>query len=209
MRPTTPRLTIALLAALCLVVRAADDDFQPLIRGDDPNQFQLVQIGPETITIKDGVIRLSGKPNGYFATKDSYKNYVLQFEWMYERPEGLESDEAFRGNSGLLVHIQPPHKVWPKSIELQLMNRQVGRNIPIGGAKLVGKWDQEAYKRAIKPVGEWNREEVTSKDGTLTCTLNGVEVTRGTGAEPSEGQIGWQSEGAPIRFRNLRIKVLD
>lgn len=209
MRPIAPRLAALLVVAAGLNALAARDEFKALVRGDDPEQFRLVNIGPETITIKDGEVRVTGKPAGYFATKDEYKNYVLSFEWMYERPEGLEADEKFRGNSGLLLHIQPPQKVWPRSIEFQLMNQEVGKIYPIAGAKFEGKWDREAYKKAIKPVGQWNLEEVTSRDGAMTCTLNGVEVTRGEHAEPDHGAIGWQSEGSPIRFRNLKIKVLD
>jgi hypothetical protein len=210
MRPRSLRLVAPLLAALGLCALAGDDEgFKSLVNGDDPKQFDLVGIGPETIAIRDGEVRLTGKPNGYFATKATYKNFVLRFEWMYERPEGLESDAKFRGNSGLLLNIAGPAKIWPTSIEFQLMNREVGKIYPIAGAKFQGKWDADAYKRAIKPVGQWNQEEVTSKDGAMTCTLNGVEVTRGTGASPDRGQIGWQSEGAPIRFRNLRIKPLD
>ena len=210
MRPRSIRLAAPLLLAVGLCAAARDDEgFQPLVRGDDPRQFDLVAIGPDTITIRDGEVRLTGRPNGYFATKQSYKDYVLRFEWMYERPAGLASDDQFRGNSGLLLHIAGPAKVWPRSIEFQLMNREVGKIYPIGGAKFDGKWDADAYRRAIKPVGEWNQEEVTSKGGTMTCTLNGVEVTRGTGASPDHGPIGWQSEGAPIRFRNLKIKTME
>jgi hypothetical protein len=61
----------------------------------------------------------------------------------------------------------------------------------------------------MKPVGEWNQEEVTCQDGSIVCKLNGIEVCRGTGASPDKGLIGLQSEGAPIRFRNLTIKPLD
>jgi hypothetical protein len=43
----------------------------------------------------------------------------------------------------------------------------------------------------------------------LLCKLNEVVVTRGRGATPARGRIGWQSEGVPIRFRELRIKELD
>ena len=68
------------------------------------------------MSIHDGEVRVSGKPDGYFATRDSYRNYVLRFEWMYERPSGLSSDASFRGNSGLLIHIAGPHKVWPVCI---------------------------------------------------------------------------------------------
>jgi len=208
----SPRLgfaiAIVILAALSRCADAEEAGFTPLLKGDDLNSFQLVAIGPDTMTIQDGVIRLSGKPNGYFATKESYKNYVLKFDWMYERPEGLESDAKFDGNSGLLVHIVGPHKVWPNCIEVQLMNRDAGNIFALGG-KFQGKKDAEAQKKAIKPVGQWNQEEVTCQEGKIACKINGEEVSRGTGAQPDHGQIGWQSEGKPIRFRNLRIKTLD
>jgi hypothetical protein len=121
----------------------------------------------------------------------------------------LKSDPDFQCNSGLLLHIQGDLKVWPRSVEFQLANHEVGRIYPIEGAKFDGKWNAEAARKATKPVGEWNREEVTSRDGELTCTLNGVVVTQGKGASPDQGRIGWQSEGVPIRFRNVMIKVLD
>jgi hypothetical protein len=203
------RAVAVIVTALAAPILAADDDFKPLVKGDDPLQFELVKIGPDTIKIVDGEVRISGQPNGYFATKGSYRNYVLSFDWKYDRPERLESDAKFEGNSGVLIHIQPPHKVWPQCIEAQLYNKDAGRTFAINGSKFDGKPDPAAQKRAIKPVGEWNEEEITCKDGSITCKINGIEVCRGTGASPDRGSIGWQSEGAPIRFRKLRIKVLD
>lgn len=201
-------LTAAILAAPASNFAFADD-FTPLLKGDDPAQLELVKIAPETISIKNGELRITGKSTGYFATKQSYKNFTLKYDFMYERPEGLTDDAAFKGNSGLLVNIEPPHKVWPRCIEFQLLNREVGKIYGVSGGKLPGKWDAEAYKKAIKPVGQWNTMEVTSRNGELTCSLNGVEVTRGSGPSPDQGAIGWQSEGAPIRFKNMMIKTLD
>ena len=103
MRATPLRLTLAFVTVLVLSARAADDaGFRPLVRGADPAQFELVGIGPTTLQINDGVVSVSGKPNGYFVTKDAYKNYVLRFDWMYERPQSLASDAEFNGNSGLI-----------------------------------------------------------------------------------------------------------
>jgi 3-keto-disaccharide hydrolase len=202
-------LTAAFLTALAWLAPAADDDFQPLVQGTDIAQFELVKIGPETMQITGGEIAISGKPNGYFATKKAYRNYVLRFEWKYERPAGLESDEKFDGNSGLLVHIEPPHKVWPKCIEVQLANKDAGNIFAISGSQFKGGKDAAAQKRAIKPVGEWNQEEVTCKDGSISCKINGIEVAHGTGASPDHGHIGLQSEGRPIHFRNLMIKAME
>jgi hypothetical protein len=196
------------LAALALIAARADDE-QPLVKGENPGQFELVGIGPETLAIKEGEVRVSGKPNGYFATKAEYKNYVLKFEWMYERPDGYKAGDKFDGNSGVLVHIQGGHKVWPKCTEVQLANSDAGNIFAINGAKFQGKTDKDAQKRAIKDVGEWNAEEVTCLDGLIRCTINGVEVARGNGADPDHGPIGFQSEGRPIRFRKMTIRVLD
>jgi hypothetical protein len=206
--PRRSWLSLAALAALGLAAPAAAAEFVPLVKGDDPKQFELVALGPQTIQIVDGVIHVSGRPNGYFATKDRYKNYILKFDWMYERPENLRSDAQFDGNSGLLVHIDGPHKVWPRCIEVQLANSDAGNIFALGG-RFQGKKDAAAQKKAIKPVGQWNQEEVTCRDGKITCTINGIEVATGTGAVPDSGSIGWQSEGRPIRFRNLLIKKLD
>lgn len=210
MRRIALRIGLGFAIALIVSRPATAGDAQPLVQGTDPSQFVLVGIGPEAITIsEDGVVSLPGKPSGYFATKKSYKNYVLEFEWMYERPDGLRDDAKFNGNSGLLVHVVEPHKVWPKCVEVQLGYRDAGHTFAINGAKYAGKKDAQAQEKARKPVGQWNREEVTCRDGEIICKLNGIEVDRGQGSMPDAGQIGWQSEGAPIRFRNLRIKVLD
>ncbi len=188
---------------------AVDDDASYVLTSDSLDQLELVGIGPETISIKDKEIRLTGKPNGYFATKDSYKNYALRFEWKYERPEGFNENDKFDGNSGILIHIQGEHKVWPKCIEVQQAYAEAGHIFAINGAKFEGKTDREALKKSRKPVGEWNEEEIVCKDGAITCTVNGVKVAAGTGALPEEGPIGFQSEGAPICFRYMRIKKLD
>lgn len=184
-------------------------EVKPLLKGNDVGQFTMVGIGPETVSIRDGEVRVSGTPDGYFATREPYKNYVLRFEWMYERPEGLASEASFQGNSGLLLHIAGPPKVWPRCIEAQLMNADAGHLFGVGGAAFEGRKDAEAQKKAINNVGQWNSQEVTSKDGHLVCKVNGVEVSRGKAASTDGGPIGWQSEGAPIRFRNLTIEPLD
>lgn len=207
--PLRMMLSLASMVAISLCALGADDGFVPLVQGDDPGQFDLVGIGTDTLKIEGGVIAVSGKPNGYFATKKSYHNYILRFDWRYERPDNLDNEAKFRGNSGLLVHITGPDKVWPQCIEVQLANTDAGYIFAIFGSKFTGKKDAEAQKKAVKPVGQWNEQEVICRDGKITCKINGVEVAAGTGASPAEGRIGWQSEGSAITFRNLKIKTLD
>jgi hypothetical protein len=160
-----------------------------------------------SISVDDGAIIVKGKPDGYFYTDKSYKNYVLRYDWRYKRPAGLEDDKKFLGNSGLLVHIQK-HNVWPKSLEIQGMNRDHGSFIGIGIKVKDYKFDREALEKARNKVGEWNTTEATIKDGEASSKVNGVPIASGK-FDLTEGPFGFQSEGAEIHFKNIRIKVLE
>ena len=203
----------ALIVLLLIGPASSDDEYKPLVTGDDLSAFQLVGIGADDLSIVGQEIRVTGKPAGYFRTRDTYKNYILKFEWKYDRPAGLKPDAKFAGNSGVLIHIAGPDKVWPKSIEVQLANSDAGRIVGNQGAKVTGDREDraigEARKSAVKPVGEWNQQEIVCKDGAIRSTINDVLIDSGRDANPSEGTIGWQSEGAPIRFRFVKIKKLD
>jgi len=204
------RLALLLSAAVLAVGVAHAQDgegFVNLSNGKNMEGFRLVGVDASTFKVQDGVIQVSGKPNGYFATEKSYRNYALKFDWRYIRPAGLQNDADFGGNSGLLIHIAGEHKVWPKCVEVQLMNKDAG-NIFGLGSKVSGKKDAAVQAKAIKPVGEWNTQEVVCQDGRITAKINGMLVAEGTDADPREGPIGWQSEGAEIHFRNIRIKEL-
>ena len=201
-------LSLGVTLAITLATPPVPDDPTPIVRGTDPAQFELVGLGADSISIDDGEVRLTGMPLGYFATKQEYRNYVLSFEWKYDRPEGLKSDAEFRGNSGLLVHLTKPQKVWPTCIQVQLAQADPGAIFAMGEARLQGTVDPAAQQKATRPVGQWNRVEVTCRAGSISCVLNGIEVAQGEGASPDRGAIGWQSEGKPIRFREIKIRLL-
>jgi hypothetical protein len=184
-----------------------EEGFKSLGNAKDMSPFKLVGGSNDTWKVDGKVIQCSGKPAGYFATNQSYKNYSFRLEFKYRRPAGLDDDSKFEGNSGYLVHITGDHKIWPKSIEVQGHNKTAGTIFAISGAKAVkAKDDAAARKKALKPVGEWNSLEIISKDGALTAILNGTKVCESEPGDVTEGPIGFQSEGAEIHFRNLRIK---
>jgi hypothetical protein len=219
--PARGWLLVGFLAAagtLADSVTAADkndqEGFRPLFNGKDFTGWKFLlpnNADPtKTWSVTDGVVICTGRPNGYFYTDKTYKNYVLRYDWQYKRPSGLQDDSKFTGNSGALVHIQEPHKVWPKCIEVQGMNRDHGLLIGVAGIKLSpgAKFDREAKNKATKPVGEWNTTEIICKaDGSIEAKINGTEVSSGK-SELTEGPIGLQSEGAEIHFRNILLKEL-
>ena len=157
---------IALLAGTVLFTAATaaeDEGFTDLFDGKDLAGWKVIlqkEADPEkTLSVREGILVCTGQPNGYFYTDKPYKNYVLRYDWQYKRPANLVDDSKFPGNSGCLVHIHPPHKVWPQCVEVQGMNRDHGRLIFLQ-CKGKGTFDKAAKDKAVKPVGEWNTTEI-------------------------------------------------
>jgi hypothetical protein len=206
-------LSCGLLATVVAAgAAAAQQRFVRLFNGKDLTGFKIASRLADrdqalnTWKVVDGVITCSGRPEGYLVTEKRFRSYVIRFDWRYPRPAGLMNDADFRGNSGLLVHITGDLVVWPKCVEVQLENRDAGNIFGLSGAKAKGMKDAAAQSRAIKPPGQWNSEEVTCQDGSITCRINGELVCSATEVDLKEGPIGWQSEGAEIQFRNIQIQ---
>jgi hypothetical protein len=145
----------------------------------------------------------NGKPSGYFYTDKSYSNYVLRYDWRY--PAGSPPSS----NSGCLVHIHPPHALWPQSVEPQGRYFDHGKLFFIKVKPLEQKFDADAHKQAVKPMGQWNTTEITcDSSGTVSVKVNGIPVSSGK-TELTEGPIGWQSEGAEVHFRNIGLTKRD
>jgi len=166
----------------------------------------------------DGRLLCVGQPFGYLATKEAYKNFKLSLEWRW--PAGTPPT-----NSGVFVKItdQPADSFLPKSIEVQLQNRNAGDLWAFHGRMIVEP--AERLRRVNHPAigsfvgvqrspmvendpGQWNSMEILCTGGLLVVTVNGKIVSWTTGAEPIEGRIGFQSEGDRIEFRNAVLTVL-
>ena len=197
---------IALALLLVGAGLAGEEGPAPLFDGATLDAFEVVGAAG-AFTVRDGTIHCSGTPAGYLRTKRSFREFVLTFEWRYERPEGLDDEMKFLGNSGYLLFIEKD-EIWPRSIEIQGMNRDVARIIPI---KTKAKFHTypEAREKARRPVGEWNTMEIRCEGGVIIAAVNGVPVSIVTGYEPREGPIGFQSEGAPLAWRNLVVHDLS
>ncbi|MDD4654419.1 MAG: DUF1080 domain-containing protein, partial [Bacteroidales bacterium] len=75
-------------------------------------------------------------------------------------------------------------------------------------------------RNALKPVGEWNQEEIYAKGNYIRVTVNGIVVTEGDistgpidkrehpGLKNKSGKIGFLGHGSELWLRNIRIKEL-
>jgi hypothetical protein len=63
-------------------------------------------------------------------------------------------------------------------------------------------------KNLSKGAGEWNHYYVRAINGEVRLWVNGEEVSGGSDAQPASGYLCLESEGSPIEFKNLRIRLL-
>ncbi|HOL18962.1 MAG TPA: DUF1080 domain-containing protein [Candidatus Hydrogenedens sp.] len=159
----------------------------------------------KTWMIKDGVIFCTGEPAGYIRTDKKFSNYQLQLEWRWvETP----------GNSGVLLHVQDKDEVWPKSIEAQLMHENAGDFWVIGGTDFEehkNADDRRVPKRAKsseKKPGKWNQYDIWCEGDSIRIFVNGTLQNEAHKCTVTEGYIALQSEGAPIEFRNIRLRKI-
>lgn len=220
---TTLTVVAGTLALLTAAAPAPESKPQPIVpkekmilfNGKDFTGWKLFVPNPaydvtKTWSIPDGRIRCTGRPAGYIRTEKNYANYLLHVEWRWVEKGG---------NSGVLVHMTGPDKVWPKSLECQLMSRNAGDFYVIGGVeteqhkkagkRIAGRRTIKLKKSTEKPLGQWNAYDIICQDDWVVVLVNGVLQNIATGCSETFGRICLQSEGAPIEFRNIYIEPLE
>ena len=160
-----------------------------------------------TWTVEGEEFLCSGKPKCYLHTKSSYGDGTLRFDYRFEPdPKITDLAKLAAHNTGVLLFIQEPHAIWPKSIEVQGKHSEMGQLRPNGGAVAVEFQDSpEVREAARKPVGEWNSIEIVTKAGAITASINGQVVAIGQPGELKSGLVGLQAEGHRLRYRRLRF----
>jgi hypothetical protein len=63
-------------------------------------------------------------------------------------------------------------------------------------------------KKLSRGTNEWNHYYVRGINGEVRLWVNGEEVSGGTDIKPAWGYLCLESEGAPVQFRDLRVRLL-
>ena len=176
---------------------------------------------PEKVfSVENGLLHITGKEFGYLCTEKKYKNFhlVAEFKWGIKKYPPRDADTIKRDN-GIMYYVQTDaaDKVWPKSIECQIQEGDVGdiwlidsatvvtdgkRSIPRDFNRIVKK------KNTEKPFGEWNTVEVIVDKGKITYVVNGIVVNTAESPSLNDGRIIIQSEGAEIYYRKIAMTEL-
>jgi hypothetical protein len=180
---------------------------------------------PEGIwTLEDGVLTAS-EDRAIWSGKE-YDNFILD----------LEFKTASGTNSGVIVYCSDIQNWIPNSVEIQIADDYAEQWASSPKTWHCGAvFGHLAPKKSlVKKPGEWNRYTITCVDQKISVMLNGEMVTeldmslwtsaktnpdgsqippwlsRPLAELPTHGRIGFQGKhaGAPIFFRNLKIKEL-
>ena len=213
-------------AASAVAVMAADNDgFVPLFNGRDLTGWVNANCAPATWSVREGVIHCTGRPTGALRTTRQYENFILEVEWRHL---------SKGGNSGVFIWGTPiaaPAVPFLRGVEVQVLDhgyaeqfeKETGKKsdwftthgdvFPIHGASMKPfgrhKGDRSfPSEDRSKGTPEWNHYRIVCTNGVLRLSVNGKEVSGGEDCNYRKGYLALESEGAPVEFRNIRIKEL-
>lgn len=168
--------------------------------------------------MRNGLLVSLGTPNGHLITDSVFQNYRLQIEYRFANTPG---------NCGVLLHASTPralYKMFPKSIEAQMMHEQAGdfwcivEDITVPDMEKrrgpIAEWGiTEGKERRIlnltdgseKPVGQWNVMVIECLEDSIKIWVNGSFVNFGYNCTARKGQIAVQAEGSEVEFRKIEL----
>jgi hypothetical protein len=169
--------------------------------------------------VEEGVVVV--KPNkgsgGNLYTKQEFGDFIYRFD--FQLTPGA--------NNGIGIHAPLEGDAAYVGMEIQVLDSEhpmYGYIQPYQAhGSLYGV--MPAKRGFLKPTGEWNEEEIMVKGTQIKVTLNGTVILEGDYAEASKngtmdhkehpgllrttGHIGFLGHGDVLRFKNMRVKVLE
>jgi lysophospholipase L1-like esterase len=197
-------LLLALSSQCSLSITTADDDFEPLFNGRNLSGWVGDTFGYE---VKNGVltcIEKAGQGANLFTEKE-YDNFVLQFEFLL----------TAGSNNGIGIRAPLTGLSSKFGFEIQILDDTASRYANLKPKGYHGSiWGCVAAKRGyLKPVGQWNKQEIRADGNRITVTLNGVKIIDNVDVSqfnrPSKGHIGLLGAGSKVAFRSIKIKPLS
>jgi hypothetical protein len=194
--------------------------------------FTNVNCLPATWTFTNNMILCTGQPIGVIRTRQVVTNLELVVEWRHLQSGGNSGVFLWASPESIRA-LETGNPRLPAGIEVQVLDHGYkeqyerdhkkkadwfttnGDVFPTGNAKMkpfppVSPSGDRSFprKNLSKGVGEWNHYYMRAINGEVRLWVNGEEVSGGTDCRPATGYLCLESEGAPIEFRNLRIREL-
>ncbi len=198
--------------ANALIAARDEHGFTTIFNGKDWTGWT----GPvENYEIVDGALRCKPKSGGTIYTTRTYADFVVRLEFMLPPA----------GNNGLAIRYPGQgDAAYAGMTELQVLDTEAPAYATLDPRQAHGSaYGMAAARRGyLRPVGEWNVQDVTVKGSTIVVELNGTRILDADlstitefldgkahpGKDRTEGHFGFAGHRDPVAFRNVRIKTL-
>ena len=198
-------------AANAALAATDDEDFVSLFNGKDLEGWQGAV---ENHEVKDGALMLKKGKGGTLYSMEEYGDCSFRFE--FKLPPG--------GNSGVAArYLGEGDPAW-EALEIQILDNSAEKYKTLKPYQYHGSiYGLVPAKRGyLRPLGEWNSQEIIFKGNRIQVILNGwtiVDKDLGTidlseiekvpkGINRTKGYIGFAGHSDPVQMRNVRIKKL-
>ena len=194
--------------------------------------FVNVNCNEETWRWEKGHAFCTGKPVGVIRMHEQIKNFELVCEWMHKE-KGGNSGVFVWASPQSIKNLEAGKGRLPHGIEVQVLDlgyaekykkrynkpadwfTSHGDVFPTGPAKMkpfppVAPNGKRSFpsKNLTKGINQWNHYYIRAINGEVRLWVNGEEVSGGTNCEPAQGYLCLESEGAPVEFKNIKLRIL-
>jgi len=157
--------------------------------------------------VADGVLvcQAGKSKGGKIYTAKEYADFIFQFEFKL----------TAGANNGVGIRAPLTGNPSKNAFEIQILDDSAKKYAKIKPTQFHGSiYKRAAAKRGhLKPVGQWNRQEIRAEKNLITVILNGVKIVDRADVarfkKPSKGHICFLGHGSQVEFRNIRIKDLN
>lgn len=200
-----------------LIGAESETGFTPLFDGISLKGWHFVGKPGEEYKVRAGSIVCEQGVGGNLFTEPEFENFVLRFEFVCADPganNGVGIRAPFEGDAAYVgMEIQVLEESGAEAKYGKLHPEQFHGSV----------YDVFAAKRgAMKPVGQWNTEEIVANGRHLKVTLNGQIITdvdlstvtdasklaKHPGLLMERGHIGFLGHNDHVEFRHIRVKEL-
>ena len=133
--------------------------------------------------------------SGFVITKNTYKNFILTLEF--------NPDSTI--NSGVFIRCKNTTMSAANCYEINIWDLHPNQENRTGA--VVARATPMAF---VESLNKWNTYEIRCEGTSIKASVNGVQTVDLTDEALPEGFIGLQAaENGKIRFRNVKVEILD
>ena len=189
--------------------------FASIFDGTTLNGWRAVGKKGEGYIPRDGVVVCPATGGGNLFTERDYTNFILRFEFKLSTNanNGIGIRASFEGDAAYMgMEIQVLDDYGPEYKDRLQPWQYHGSIYNVVPAK----------RGSLKPVGQWNNEEIVADGRHIKVTVNNQVIVdanlndvhdpktleKHPGMLRPSGHIGFLGHGTHVEFRNLRVKEL-